>query len=167
MRGWARAILVTTVVAVLPVAAVWVLWALGVVSSVWITAPLAVALVLLASFAGAAYWKRRPATGDVLFSDLLLWGWFRRRRARRRLGDAVELLGRVGEADEAEKLTLLKRVAIALDAKDPYLEGHSQRVARFSALMARSSTCRVTRRSGSRPARLSTTSASSTCRRRY
>jgi putative nucleotidyltransferase with HDIG domain len=136
MRGWARAILVTALVAVLPVAIVWALWALGVVSSVWISAPLVIALVLLASFAGAAYWKRRPATGDVLFSDLLLWGWARRRRAERRLADAVELLGQVGAADEAEKLGLLKRVAIALDAKDPYLEGHSKRVARYSSLMA-------------------------------
>jgi hypothetical protein len=136
MRGWARALLVTTGVAVLPVAIVWALWAFGVVSPAWTAAPLAVALVLLASFAGAAYWKRRPATGDVLFSDLLLWGWFRRTRAERRLADAVELLGRVGAADEAEKLQLLKRVAIALDAKDPYLEGHSQRVARFSSVMA-------------------------------
>src|ERR671926_538178 len=137
MRAWSRAMLATLLVAVLPVATVWALWALGVVTSLWIAAPLVVALALLASIAGGAYWKRRPATGDVLFSDLLLWGWLRRARAERRLADAVELLDRVGEDDNPEKLRLLKQVAAALDAKDPYLDGHSHRVARFSSVMAR------------------------------
>src|SRR5919199_3804143 len=136
MRSWARAILATVLVAVLPVATVWALWALGVVTSLWIAAPLVVALALLASIAGGAYWKRRPATGDVLFSDLLLWGWLRRARAEHQLADTVELLGRAGAADEAQKLRLLERLAAALDAKDPYLDGHSHRVARFSSGMA-------------------------------
>jgi HD domain len=128
--------LVTIVVAVLPVATVWALWALGVITSLWVAAPLVVALALLASLAGGAYWKRRPAAGDVLFSDLLLWGWLRRAWAERRLADTVELLSRVGTEDDAGKLRLLRRLAAALDAKDPYLDGHSRRVARFSALMA-------------------------------
>src|SRR5689334_22499257 len=102
----------------------------------WIAASLAIALVLLASLAGSAYWKRRPATGDVLFRDLLLWGWLRRARAEHQTADAVELLRRVGTEDEAEKLRLLRQLAAALDAKDPYLDGHSHRVARFSSLMA-------------------------------
>jgi HD-GYP domain-containing protein (c-di-GMP phosphodiesterase class II) len=137
MRGWARTIVVTLVVAVLPVAIVWALWGLGIVTSAWVAAPLVVGLALLASLGGAAYWKRRPATGDVLFADLLLWGWLRRARAERRMADAVELLRRSGSDDEAEKLRLLGELADALDAKDPYLDGHSHRVARFSALMTR------------------------------
>jgi HD-GYP domain-containing protein (c-di-GMP phosphodiesterase class II) len=128
---------VTLVVAVLPVAIVWALWGLGIVTSAWVAAPLVALLALLASLAGAAYWKRRPAAGDVLFADLLLWGWLRRARAERRMADAVELLRRSGSEDEAEKLRLLGDLAEALDAKDPYLDGHSQRVARFSALMTR------------------------------
>src|ERR671927_245178 len=104
MRSWARAILATILVAVLPVATVWALWALGVVTSLWIAAPLVVALALLASLAGGAYWKRRPAAGDVLFSDLLLWGWLRRARAERRLADTVELLSRVGGDGSADQV---------------------------------------------------------------
>src|SRR5690349_7283372 len=107
MRAWLRALWVTLLVAVLPVGIVWALWALGVVTTMWIAAPLAIALVLLASLAGAAYWKRRPATGDVLFSDLLLWGWLRRVRAELRLDDAVELLRHTGADDGAEKVGLL------------------------------------------------------------
>jgi HD-GYP domain-containing protein (c-di-GMP phosphodiesterase class II) len=135
MKGWARSVVVTLVVAVLPVAIVWALWALGIVTSAWVAAALVAVLALLASLGGAAYWKRRPATGDVLFADLLLWGWLRRARAERRMADAVELLRRSGSEDEAEKLRLLGELAEALDAKDPYLDGHSHRVARFSALM--------------------------------
>jgi hypothetical protein len=129
--------MVTLVVAVLPVAIVWGLWAGGILTSAWVAAPLVVVLALLASLGGAAYWKRRPATGDVLFADLLLWGWLRRARAERRMADAVELLRHSGSEDEAEKLRLLGELAEALDAKDPYLDGHSHRVARFSALMTR------------------------------
>src|SRR5919112_158462 len=136
-RAWVRSTVTTLLVAVLPVAIVWALWELDVVTSRWVAAPLLVGLVLLASAAGAAYWKRRPATGDVLFRDLLLWGWLRRARAERRLADAVEVLDRADADDEAAKLHLLKRLAAALDAKDPYLDGHSHRVARFSTLMAR------------------------------
>src|SRR3954471_4390145 len=119
MRGWARSGVVTLVVAVLPVAIVWALWAFGIVNSAWVAAPLVAILALLASLAGAAYWKRRPATGDVLFADLLLWGWLRRARAERRMADAVELLRRSGSEDEADKLRLLGELAEALDAKDP------------------------------------------------
>jgi hypothetical protein len=129
--------LATAVVAVLPVAIVWGLWIAGIVTSVWVAAPLAIALSLLASTAASAYWKRRPAAGDLLFSDLLLWGWARRVLAERRAGDAVERLSRAGTRDDTDTVRLLERLARALDAKDPYLDGHSQRVARYSALMAR------------------------------
>ena len=137
MRPWLRALLATVIVAVLPVAIVWGLWLAGVVTSAWVAAPLAIALSLLTSTVTSAYWKRRPATGDVLFSDLLIWGWLRRVLAEHRAGDAVELLSRTSTEDDAEKVRLLERLARALDAKDPYLDGHSQRVARYSVLMAR------------------------------
>ena len=96
----------------------------------------AVALSLAVSSAGSAYW-RRHASGDVLFSDLLLWGWLRRRRTERRLGRADDLLGEAGDADGDRKAELLRELGAALDAQDPYLDGHSRRVARYVAMIAR------------------------------
>ena len=96
---------------------------------------LAVALSLALSSAGSAFW-RRHASGDVLFSDLLLWGWLRRRRTERRLGRADELLREAGTADSARKAELLRELGAALDAQDPYLDGHSRRVARYVTMIA-------------------------------
>jgi putative nucleotidyltransferase with HDIG domain len=137
MRALSRSMVATALIAVLPVAIVWTLWVLGVISSPWIAAALAVALLLLASLIGGEIWKRRAATGDVLFSDLLLWGWLRRMRAERRVDDTVERLQEPGSQDGAAKAQLLRQLAAALDAEDPYLDGHSHRVARYSAAMAR------------------------------
>ena len=126
----------TVVVMVLPALIVGVLSALGVLTSLWAGVLLAVALSLALSSAGSAFW-RRHASGDVLFSDLLLWGWLRRRRTERRLGRADELLREAGDADNARTTELLRELGAALDAQDPYLDGHSRRVARYVTMMAR------------------------------
>src|SRR3954452_24882898 len=125
----------TFVVIVLPAVVVGGLSALGVLTSVWMGVALAVALSLAFSSAGSAYW-RRQASGDVLFSDLLVWGWLRRRRTERRVGRADELLGHAGAADSARKAELLRELGEALDAQDPYLDGHSRRVARYVTMIA-------------------------------
>ena len=126
----------TVLVMVLPALIVGALSTLGVLTSVWAGALLAVALSLALSSAGSAYW-RRHASGDVLFSDLLLWGWLRRRRTERRLARADELLRQAGDADSARKGELLRELGAALDAQDPYLDGHSRRVARYVTMIAR------------------------------
>jgi hypothetical protein len=126
----------TALVVVLPVAAVWALRAGGVVTSPWAAAGLTVALALLAAAAGSAYWARH-APGDVPFGDLLPWGWVRRRRAERQLADTVGLLEQIRTADSAKRRRLLRRVAAALDARDPYLGAHSHRVARYAVITAR------------------------------
>src|SRR3954449_9611976 len=125
----------TFVVMVLPAVVVGGLSGLGVLSSVWMGVALAVALSLAFSSAGSVYW-RRHASGDVLFSDLLLWGWLRRRRTERRLGRADELLREAGAADSARKAELLRELGAALDAEDPYLDGHCRRVARYVTMIA-------------------------------
>ena len=132
---WPQMAAATVLVMVLPAVIVGVLSALGVITSVWVGLLLAVALSLALSSAGSAYWRRR-ATGDVLFSDLLLWGWLRRRRTERRLGRADELLRQAGTADSARKAELLRELGAALDAQDPYLQGHSRRVARYVTMIA-------------------------------
>ena len=132
---WPQMAVATVLVMVLPAVVVGGLSALGVITSVWVGVLLAVALSLALTSAGSAYW-RRHSTGDVLFSDLLLWGWLRRRRTERRLGRADELLRQAGDADSARKAELLRELGAALDAQDPYLDGHSRRVARYVTMIA-------------------------------
>ena len=48
-------------------------------------------LSLAVSAAGSAWWVRKPH--DLLFADLMVWGWLRRVRAERRLAEAAALLG--------------------------------------------------------------------------
>src|SRR5438105_9534984 len=63
----------TAFVAIAPVVAVWELRSWGVITSPWIGLFLAMALSTAASTIGCAYWKRRKGSGDLLFSELLIW----------------------------------------------------------------------------------------------
>ena len=128
-------VVATVAVMVLPAVIVGALGALGVISSVWIGVALSALLALAATSLGSAFWRRR-ATGDALFSDLLLWGWLRRGRMERRLGRADDLLDQAGTADAERKAEILRDLGVALDAQDPYLDGHSRRVARYAAMTA-------------------------------
>ncbi len=131
-----QVLVATTLVAVIPAALVWGLHADGIISGAWICLGLAVVLSLIASFAGSAYWMRRRRSGDVLFSDLLVWGWLRRVYVERQIARVIPVLGQLGSSEPGEsaeqRVRLLKQLAIALDAKDPYLIGHSRRVARHA-----------------------------------
>ena len=59
------------------------------------------ALSTLMSWVGCAYWQRSKGSGDLLFSELLAWGWLQRLRAQRQLANAVQLLGPVATAGAA------------------------------------------------------------------
>ncbi|HEY2650373.1 MAG TPA: HD-GYP domain-containing protein, partial [Solirubrobacteraceae bacterium] len=138
-----QVVVATMLVVVLPVVVVWLLLVEGVISSPWVSVGLAMALSLSASAAGNAYWKRRSGQGDLLFSEILLWGWLRRLRNERRLAAAVGSLGLTGaeaasggSAQRADAQTL-RQMAVALDAQDPYTDGHSRRVALHAAMIAR------------------------------
>jgi hypothetical protein len=114
-------ILVTALVVVVPAVTVWLLRDQGVISSWWVCVLLAVALALTISFLGSTYWQRARRFGDLMFSELLVWGWLRRVRADRKLANAGELLestqaeGSAGsEAAHAERnAELLKQVTAA------------------------------------------------------
>jgi HD-GYP domain-containing protein (c-di-GMP phosphodiesterase class II) len=140
-----QVVVATTLVALLPVLVVWVLLADGVVSSPWVCVALAIALSFAASIVGSAYWKRRSGPGDVLFSELMLWGWLHRFQSERRLAHALDILG-VGDPTDAvpagsesldRRAEVLRRMAAALDAQDPYTDGHSRRVALHAAMIAK------------------------------
>ncbi|MFN2594638.1 MAG: HD-GYP domain-containing protein [Actinomycetota bacterium] len=87
---------------------------------------------------GAAVWHRNPASADVSFDELMLWGWMHRHRLERRLEHGTTLLGldREGRPVDninitpGQQLAVLQELTTALESKDPYTHGHSQRVSR-------------------------------------
>lgn len=95
---------------------------------------------VIASGIGLALWKTRPESGDIAFGELLIWGWLQRKRVEDRLDEGAALLGldRSGHPTQpvrisAERqLDVLQDLNAALEAKDPYTHGHSQRVERHS-----------------------------------
>ena len=139
-------LLATTIVAVLPLAVSLALRATGAVSG-WVSVGLAVAMSLMSSIAGSAYWRKRGGHSEVLFGELLLWGWIRSWRQERELANATRLLGLVNRdpahAEERDELSvderehLLRQLAGAVEGQDVYLNGHSRRVARHATMIAR------------------------------
>ena len=94
-----------------------------------------------ASFVGSHFWMRREESVEVSFSDLMLWSWWRRRRAEERLVRGAELLGLDASGrpfsdqpiiGREQRLKILHELSSALESKDPYTHGHSQRVERHS-----------------------------------
>src|SRR5262245_12588203 len=123
-----------------PVALVWFLSDSGAVGSVPVLIAIGIAASLLASRLGAAIWKRHKGAGDLLFGELMVWGWLRRLWSERRLRDAAAMLGTAAgtaDLDPAEQAERLERLSAALEASDPYTHGHSRRVARHSAEIAK------------------------------
>jgi hypothetical protein len=145
MRYLPQVAAATALVAVVPVLAVWWLNGEGVVSSPLLCVLLTVALALAASLAGSEYWKRRHGNEDLLFSELLVWGWVRHVRNERKLANATKLLGleyaeehaEQGAVSAEESERLVAELAASLEALDAYTVGHSRRVANHSELIAR------------------------------
>jgi putative nucleotidyltransferase with HDIG domain len=131
----------TFVVAVLPVIAVSTLASHGLLPSIWISALAGAALSMGLGGVGNAVWKRYRNTRDLVFSDLLLWGWLRRKWIERRLAEATDLLADfrtdLASADTDERLETLKTLAGALEAGDPYTHGHSRRVTRHAYMIGK------------------------------
>ena len=115
------------------------------VSSPWVSVALTVGLSLTASYVRSAYWRNRGGEGELLFSELLIWGWIRRWRQQREIANATGLLdlGLAGRRDRPATLSterreeLLRQLAKALEGQDVYLNGHSRRVARHATMIAR------------------------------
>ncbi len=137
--------LTTGAVLVLPVLLVTALRNAGLVPGILPLLLCGLAVSLSISLLGAAIWKTRPGSGDIVFSDLIVWGYLRRWRLDRHLSTADQLLGpggrrRAGAGEAAGSVdgpALLERLAGALEARDPYTHGHSRRVARHAEAIAK------------------------------
>src|SRR5918996_5450773 len=136
-----HALVATAVVVLLPLALVlFLLSAVEPDPPVLVTALAGAGISIIAATLGSAVWMRRPESADLSFGELMIWGWFRRVRAEDQLKEGTRLLGldRSGTPREeprvpqAEQLEILRDLSRALEAKDPYTHGHSQRVERHS-----------------------------------
>ncbi|HWX97736.1 MAG TPA: HD-GYP domain-containing protein [Solirubrobacteraceae bacterium] len=135
----------TMLVAGVPVAIVWWLRASGAVSSAAVAVLLGMGLSLTVSQVACLVWENRRGSEDLLFSELMIWGFLHRWRTQRRLASARELLGPISETQRSalngvgvkDPVTLLERLVARMETRDPYLHGHSRRVARHSWMIAR------------------------------
>ena len=131
------AIVATALVIVAPALIVSALVPNGGVTMAIVSAAAAVGISLVIATALAALWKRRARSRDVVFADLMLWGWLRRYRAERRLSQARDLFESARRAGPSVNIEMLLGLSRLLEARDPYIHGHSQRVARHSVRIGR------------------------------
>jgi HD-GYP domain-containing protein (c-di-GMP phosphodiesterase class II) len=127
----------TASVVVPPAVLVTVLLSRGSVLALVASVGLAMATSIAIATAEAAMWKRRRGSRDILFADLLLWGWLHRYWTERRLARARALYDAARKAGPAASMELLASLSKLLEARDAYTDGHSQRVARHAERIAR------------------------------
>jgi putative nucleotidyltransferase with HDIG domain len=138
-----HAVLATTVVMVPPALAVSAIETSGRPWLVLLSVFLAMVLSVATASVGSTIWMRRPGSRDLVFGDLMLWGWLRRVRAERRLAEARELLGVDASGLDRQKLgrdrrcEILQQLGVQLEARDAYTHGHTGRVTRHTERIAR------------------------------
>ena len=94
----AEVVAATTIVAGFPVAVVWWLRSTEVVTSPPIAIGMGMAISLLLSYVGRIIWETRPGSEDLLFNELMVWGYLHRLRSQRRLANVTELLAPIGDS---------------------------------------------------------------------
>jgi hypothetical protein len=104
----------------------------------------AVAVSVVVASAEAALWTRRSGSRDLVFAELMLWGWLRRCWTERRLAQARALYDSARKAGPAVSIKLLEDLSKRLEARDAYTHGHNQRVARHAECIARAMHLSVT-----------------------
>ncbi len=145
IRQLGQVLLATLLVAGCPVAAVWWLRASGTVSSPLLGVAVGMTLSIAASYLGCLIWEKRLDAEDLLFSELMLWGYLHRWQSQRRLAFALDMVGpmrqardrRVDGLSTTEQAKLLEQLVAGLETRDPYLHSHSRRVARHAWMIAR------------------------------
>ncbi len=142
-RYFPHMVAATTGVTVAPVLIVTALERAGLLESVLVSTLLGVVLSVGIALLGSALWMRKGAARDLVFGDLMVWGYWRRLRNEREVAEMIGVLeGADTEADRPEmaperRIEILQKLAGALEVSDPYTHGHTRRVARHSEAIAR------------------------------
>jgi HD domain len=138
LRRLPLSLLVTLVVIVAPVAVVTLLMPAGHgLTREALAVVLAVAGSLALASAGAWLWQRWPGSRETIFAELLLWGWARQAVVERRLIGAREVFAAARRGESAVTVELLAQLSALVQALDPYVHGHSRRVASHAGRIAR------------------------------
>jgi HD domain len=145
VKQFAQVAVATLLVAGAPIAVVFWLRASGTISSAVLSVLLGMGLSLCVSQVGCVLWEKLPGSEDLLFSELMIWGYLHRLRSQHRLASALDTLGPMGETQRRdvdglstkERAKLLERLVAGMETRDPYLHGHSRRVARHAWMIAR------------------------------
>lgn len=100
-----------------------------------VTALAAVAFAVLGTAVGSRLWEQTDAAGDISFSELMLWSWYRLSQADERLAE-FRIHSAAVDASPEQQLELLHELSDTLETKDPYTRGHSARVERHALKIA-------------------------------
>ena len=129
-------VLTTASVVVLPVALVAAFLPRGSSLLMAISTASAVGLSVAIASVESSLWTRRSGSRDLLFADLMLWGWLRRCWTERHLTQTRALYDSARKAGPAVSVELLEDLSKRLEARDFYTHGHNQRVARHAKRIA-------------------------------
>jgi hypothetical protein len=138
-----HAVVATLWVTTLPLLALWWIESSTAFNSAVLSALIGVGLSATAAVVGSIAWMHHPASRDVVFADLMIWGLVRRLRSEKLLRDMSALLDAstqfhvASDLEPGEQIRILRRLASALEATDPYTHGHSHRVTRHSHMIAK------------------------------
>lgn len=138
-------IVATLAVLLLPSIAVYLLEAAEVITSPVAATIAAVAVSIAFAQVMSTLWMRHSGSRDLVFGDLMLWGWLKRLHTEKRMSSALHLLGvdRSGRAvrevfmSPERQAEILTELAAGLEAGDPFTHGHSRRVTRYAHMIAK------------------------------
>jgi HD-GYP domain-containing protein (c-di-GMP phosphodiesterase class II) len=103
--------------------------------------PLAVLAVVAGSLtiasAGSWIWMRWPPSREMIFAELMLWGWIRRFWVERRLARTRDLFESARASGSPVSIELLTQLSDQLQEVDPYVHGHGRRVSSYAGRIAR------------------------------
>jgi HD-GYP domain-containing protein (c-di-GMP phosphodiesterase class II) len=104
-------------------------------------APLAVLAAVAGSLAiasaGSWIWMRWARSREMLFAELMLWGWIRRFWVERRLARTRDLFESARASGSPVSIELLTELSDQLQEVDPYVHGHGRRVSSYAGRIAR------------------------------